>query len=432
MLLDFLCKCTEYIEEVKNKMKEQASKTKKLAEIIDNYSANHYHRFSDIVATRADGVWFWDADERKYLDMIATYSALNIGHNHPKIISCMRDALARGLPVMPHSVRTLAEAPFYRALCEFSHMEKVLPMNTGAEAFETAVKLARKWGYTQKGVESNKANIIVAHGNFHGRTLGALAASSNESHRANFGPFPEGFSSVPFGDARSIRDKIDSNTVAVLIEPIQGEGGVNIPPAGYLTEVKEVCREKGALFILDEIQTGFGRTGKNFAYEHEDAKPDVLIVAKSLGGGIYPVSAVLSSREIMDVFKPGDHGSTWGGNPYGCTVGLESINIIREEGLVASSAALGEYFKKQLTVVLKNSPRVKEIRGKGLLVGIELHSHAGSADMWCEKLLHAEGPIGLLCKGAGDKDQVIRFSPPLCITEEQIDTALDIIANVLL
>ncbi len=408
------------------------SQTEELTKVIDRHSANHYHRFPDIVAVRGCGVWIWDVEGRRYLDMIGTYSALNIGHNHPRIVSCMCNALAAGLPVVPHAVRTEAEASFYKVLCEFADMEAVLPMNTGAEAFETAVKLVRKWGYTQKGTEHNKASIIVAKGNFHGRTSAALAASDNESHRGFFGPFLRGFCKVPFGDADAIRKRIHPNTVAVLIEPIQGEGGVNIPPPGYLKEVQEICREEGILFILDEIQTGFGRTGKNFAHEHEDAKPDVLLVAKSLGGGIYPVSAVLSSREIMDVFEEGDHGSTWGGNAYACTVGLESIKILQDEGLTENAEILGNHFKEQLIVSLFGLPRVREIRGKGLLVGIELHPDAGPADKWCERLLHAKGAVGLLCKSAGDRDQVIRFSPPLCITREEIDLAVDIIRRVLL
>lgn len=390
---------------------------------IDALSARHYHRFPGVIFASARGVWVRDTEGREYLDCLAAYSAVNIGHNHPRI----ERAIAEDLPMLSHSLYARTELAYKKALCQFSGMEAVLSMNSGAEAFETALKLVRKWGYTRKGVPADAAEVIVAQGNFHGRTLAAISASSYEPYKAGFGPLVPGFVWAPYGDIEATIPLINARTVAVIVEPIQGEGGINVPPPGYLKALQKLCVASGVLFVLDEVQTGFGRTGQNFAYQHEDAKPDILLVGKSLGGGRYPVSAVLASREIMDTFEPGDHGSTWGENAFACRIGEEAINILRDEGLTENARILGEYFLRKLQDM--NLPIVSEVRGKGLLVGLELIPGAGDADIWCEKLLHAPGAVGMICKGT--RKNVLRLSPPLCINKDEIDLALDLIKRML-
>ncbi|MCH7783353.1 ornithine--oxo-acid transaminase, partial [candidate division KSB1 bacterium] len=369
-----------------------STRMQELSDEIDEYSAKNYGRVPDIVLSHAEGVKVWDVSGQMYIDMIAGYSALNMGHNHPRIRRALTGAMNRGLVMSPHSFRNEPEAGYYKALCDVSGMAAVLPLNAGVEAFEAAVKLARKFGHTELDIPQNKAEIIVAKNNFHGRTLAAISASSNESHRKNFGPFLRGFRKVLFGDAEAMRSAISERTAAVIIEPIQGEGGINIPPAGYLTEVKKMCKAAGPLFILDEIQTGFGRTGKMFAYMHENVKPDALLVGKSVGGGMYPVSALLLSEKVKDVLQPGDHGSTWGGNPYACTIGLESIRILQEEGLVENSATLGTYLLEQLKSRIGGLSSVTNIRGRGLFVAIEFEAGTVSAKELCMKLLKPVKP----------------------------------------
>ncbi|MBI2463172.1 MAG: ornithine--oxo-acid transaminase [Candidatus Spechtbacteria bacterium] len=398
------------------------SKTSDLVGRIEQSSAHHYKRFSGTVFARAKGAWLWDVEGCKYLDMLATYSAVSIGHNHPRIKRVLRQQLA----VVGHAFYFEQEAAYLQILTQVSGMEAALLMNTGVEAVETAIKLARKWAYTRKRVELNRAEIIFARDNFHGRTIGVIGGSSEEQYYKLFGPYPTfAYRVVPFGDTDMIKSAITPCTAAVLLEPIQGEGGIHIPPAGYLAEVKEICKKQNVLFMLDEVQTGFGRTGSMFAFEHEDVRPDVLIVGKALGGGTYPVSAILASRHLMDVFEPGDHGSTWGGNAMACAIGTETIKIIQEEGLVDNSAKMGECLKQRLLEITAGSPLVKEVRGRGLLVGIELAKEAGKADDWCARLLE----LGIICKGAHDK--VIRLAPPLVINRRDLDFFLGRFKQVL-
>ena len=387
----------------------------------DKYGAHNYHPL-DVVIDKGEGIWVYDVDGNKYLDCLSAYSAVNHGHCHPRLISAMTEQ-ARQLTLTSRAFRNDKLGPFYKTLCDLTGYPMTLPMNTGAEAVETAIKAARKWGYVTKGVAPNAAEIIVCEGNFHGRTTTIVGFSSEEAYKENFGPFTPGFFSVPYGDTRALEAAITENTVGFLMEPIQGEGGVIVPPEGYLKEVRRICDKHNVLFIADEIQTGLGRTGKLFACDHEDVRPDVMIIGKALSGGFYPVSAVLSDREVLGLFQPGDHGSTFGGNPLGAVIGTEALNVLVEENLIENADTLGQYFQERLAEI--PSPHVKEVRGKGMLIGVELKTEAGGARRFCEALQER----GILCKET--HEHVIRFAPPLVITREEIDWALDAITNVL-
>ena len=388
---------------------------------VERYSANNYHPLP-IVIEKGEGVWVYDVDGKKYLDMLSAYSALNQGHRHPKIIGALLEQAAK-VTLTSRAFHNETMGAFLKTLCQMTGFEKALPMNTGAEAVETALKAARKWGLVKKGVPENQGEIIVCENNFHGRTVTIVSFSTEDQYRYGFGPFTPGFVSVPFGDAEALEKAISENTVAILAEPIQGEGGVLVPPAGYLAKMRELATRHNILMMLDEIQTGLGRTGRLFAYEYEDAKPDVLLLGKALGGGVYPVSAMLSEDRVMDVFGPGDHGSTFGGNPLGCAVGLAALEVLEDENLVDQADSLGQYFRAGLENL--QSPLIKEVRGKGLLIGVEIKEEHGKARPFCERLMEH----GLLCKET--HDYTIRFAPPLTITKEEIDWALGRIAEVL-
>ncbi len=382
----------------------------------DTYGAHNYHPL-DVVIARAEGVWVYDVEGKRYMDFLSAYSAVNQGHCHPRIYQALVEQ-AKRVTLTSRAFRNDRLGQFLKKVAELSGMEMVLPMNSGAEAVETAIKAARKWAYTKKGVPDNKAEIVVCENNFHGRTTTIISFSSEKQYKEHFGPLTPGFKMVPYGDARAIEQAITPRTAAVLIEPIQGEGGIIIPPEGFLQEVQEICRKNNVLFICDEIQTGLGRTGKMFAFQHEQGvKPDMLIIGKALSGGFYPVSAVVSSREVLGVFKPGDHGSTFGGNPLAAAIAVEALKVIEEEKLPERSAELGQYLMDRLRQI--ESKHVKEIRGRGLFIGIELNKEAGGARRFCEFLQQE----GLLCKET--HENVIRLAPPLVISKEEIDWALD-------
>jgi len=395
--------------------------TQHLIEQCENFGAHNYHPLP-IVIEQGEGIWVWDVEGKKYMDMLSAYSALNQGHRHPRIIQALKDQ-ADKLTLASRAFHVESMAAFLEKATALCEMEMALPMNTGAEAVETAIKMARKWGYETKGVDRDRAEIIVFENNFHGRTTTIVGFSSEESYKEGFGPFAPGFRIIEYGNLKALEAAISKNTVAVLMEPIQGEGGILIPPAGYLEETRALCDKHNVLFMLDEIQTGLARTGKLFAYQHEDVKPDVLILGKALGGGVIPVSMVLASREVMGVFRPGDHGSTFGGFPLACAVGSASIDVLIDENLAARSAELGEYFMTCLREM--NSPHVKEVRGKGLLIGMEIKESSGKARPYCEALMAR----GLLCKET--HESVVRFAPPLIITKEEIDQAMEHIAEVM-
>jgi ornithine--oxo-acid transaminase len=371
-----------------------------------------------VVISEAEGVWVKDVEGKKYLDMLSCYSALNFGHRHTKIIQAFVNQINR-LTLTSRAVYTDAMAIFCKELAEFCQMELVLLMNTGAEAVETAVKTARKWGYEVKGVPKYEAEIIVCENNFHGRTTTIISFSSEELYKKQFGPFTPGFKMIPYADIEALSKAISKNTVAFLVEPIQGEGGVVVPPEGYLKQVHDICKQNNILFMLDEIQTGLGRTGKRFAWEWEGAKPDVLILGKALGGGVYPVSAVVSSKKILGLYKPGEHGSTFGGNPLASAVGIASIRLLVEEDLCKNADEIGKYFIKRLKEI--KNPAIKEVRGKGLLIGMELNAPARP---YCERLLKE----GLICKETHER--VIRFAPPLIIKKQEIDQAINKIKKI--
>lgn len=395
--------------------------TKDFIALEEQYGAHNYHPL-DVVIEKAEGVWVYDVDGRKYLDCLSSYSAVNQGHVHPEILKALLEQ-AKRVTLTSRAFRNDQLPLLYKELSEMTGYDMSLPMNSGAEAVETALKLARKWAYTVKGVPRHKAEIIVAEGNFHGRTISIVTFSSEPLYRDDFGPFTPGFVTVKYGDAQAVEKAINPNTAAVMLEPIQGEAGVIVPPAGYLKEVAEICRKNNVLFMADEIQTGLARTGKLFASHHEDVRPDVVIVGKALSGGFYPVSAVLADKELLGLFKPGEHGSTFGGNPLGAAVARASLRVIREEKLAERAQQLGEYFMEQLTEI--PSPHVKEVRGKGLLIGVELKPEAGGARRFCEALQTR----GILAKET--HDHVIRFAPPLVIDRETIDWALPSIREVL-
>ena len=387
----------------------------------EEYGAHNYHPL-DVVIERAEGVWVYDVDGNKYLDCLSAYSAVNQGHVHPEILQALLDQ-AKRVTLTSRAFRNDQLPLLYKELSEMTGYEMSLPMNSGAEAVETAVKLARKWAYQVKKVPRHQAEIIVAAGNFHGRTVTIVSFSTEPSYRDDFGPFTPGFVTVKYGDADAVAKAITPNTAAVLLEPIQGEAGVIIPPAGYLKKVAEICRKNNVLFMADEIQTGLGRTGKLFAAQHEDVRADVTIIGKALAGGFYPVSAVLADKAILGLFTPGEHGSTFGGNPLAAAVSRAALRVIREEKLAERSQQLGEYFTEQLSEI--PSPHVKEVRGRGLLIGVELKPEAKGARRFCEALQKK----GILAKET--HDNVIRFAPPLVIDKETIDWALPSIREVL-
>lgn len=394
------------------------------AELIaleDLYGAHNYHPL-DVVISKASGVWVFDVDGKRYLDCLSAYSALNHGHVHSRILSAMVEQ-AQNLTLTSRAFRNDRLPLFYQQLSQLTGYEMSLPMNSGSEAVETAIKLARKWAYEVKNVPQNKAEIIIAQGNFHGRTTTIVSFSSEESYKENFGPFTPGFTMVRYGDIEDLEKAITPETAAFLVEPIQGEGGVIIPPEGYLRKAKELCQKNSVLFIADEIQTGLGRTGKLFACDHENVRPDIMIIGKALGGGFYPVSATLADRDILGLFQPGQHGSTFGGNPLAAAVASEALTVLIEEGMIENSAVMGEYLLEQLIEI--SSPIVKQVRGKGLLVGIELKREAGGARKYCEALMER----GILCKET--HETVIRLAPPLIIKREDIDWALPAIRDVL-
>jgi len=391
---------------------------KDLMEMDDTYGAHNYKPL-DVILNKGEGVWVWDVEGNKYMDMLSSYSALNHGHRNPVIIKKMKEQLDK-LTLTSRAFRNDQLPLFLKKVCEVTGMEMALPMNTGAEGVETALKATRKWGHKVKGIPENKAEIIACSNNFHGRTITIISCSTEEQYRDGFGPMTPGFPIVPYGDAKAIEEKINENTAGVLIEPIQGEGGIVVPPEGYLKEVKEICNEKNVLVIFDEIQCGLGRTGKMFAWQWENAKPDGIILGKALGGGVYPVSVFAASKEIMGVFNPGDHGSTFGGNPVGAAVGVAALEYLIEKDLPGKALELGNYFMGKLRS-LKN-PVIKEVRGKGLLIGLELKEKARP---YAEQLKEK----GLLCKET--HGVVIRFAPPLTITKEELDWAFEQVQDVL-
>ncbi len=395
--------------------------TQEFIALEEQYGAHNYHPL-DVVIERGEGVWVYDVEGRKYLDCLSAYSALNQGHIHPKILTAMLDQAAK-LTLTSRAFRNDQLPLFYKELSDLTGYEMSLPMNSGAEAVETALKLARKWAYEVKKVPRPQAEIIVCAGNFHGRTITAISFSSEPLYKNDFGPFTPGFIVVPYGDARAIDNAITENTAAVMIEPIQGEGGVIIPPKGYLERVAQLCKQNNILLIADEIQTGLGRTGKLFACQYENVRPDVTIIGKALSGGFYPISAVLADTPLLGLFQPGEHGSTFGGNPLAAAIGRAALGVIVEEHLVERAAEMGEYFLEQLIEI--PSPHVKEIRGKGLLIGVELKPTAGGARRFCEALQTR----GILAKET--HANIIRFAPPLIIDKDTIDWALPSIRDVL-
>ncbi len=396
-------------------------KTQEYIALEEQYGAHNYHPLN-VVIERGEGVWVYDVDGKKYLDCLSAYSALNQGHVHPKILEAMLEQ-AKKVTLTSRAFRNDQLPLFYKEFSEMTGYEMSLPMNSGAEAVETAVKLARKWAYQVKGVPRHRAEIIVCAGNFHGRTTTIVSFSTEPSYRDDFGPFTPGFVTVPYGDASALEQAITPDTAAFLVEPIQGEGGVIIPPAGYLKKVAEICRKNNVLLIADEIQTGLGRTGKLFASDHEGVRPDILVVGKALSGGFYPVSAVLADSPVLGLFQPGEHGSTFGGNPLAAAIARAALRVIREENLAGRADELGTYFVEQLAEI--PSPHVKEVRGRGLLIGVELKPEAGGARRFCEAL---QGR-GILAKET--HENVIRFAPPLVIDKDTIDWALPSIREVL-
>jgi ornithine--oxo-acid transaminase len=388
---------------------------------VERYSAHNYHPLP-IILSRGEGAWVWDIEGKRYLDCLAAYSAVNQGHRHPAIVRAAQEQLDR-LTLTSRAFHNDQMGPFLRELCELTGYEKALPMNSGAEAVETAIKAVRRWGYRVKGIPADRAEIIVCANNFHGRTTTVVSFSTEEAYRADFGPLTPGFKVIPYGDAAALEAAITPRTAAFLVEPLQGEGGVIVPREGYLRETAEICRRYNVLFVADEIQTGLGRTGKLFCCEWEDVKPDVLVVGKALSGGFYPVSAMLSGEEIMGVFNPGDHGSTFGGNPFGAAVARAALRVIVDEGLPERARELGDWFMERLRAL--DSPHVKEVRGKGLMVGVEIKRESGAARPYCEALMER----GILAKET--HEQVVRFAPPLVVERADLEWALEHIGEVL-
>ena len=390
-------------------------------ELDKRFGARNYEPL-DVVLTRGEGVWVFDVEGRRYLDCLSSYSAVNQGHCHPRILRALVEQAQR-LTLTSRAFYSDQLALLYQELNELTGYDLALPMNSGAEAVETAVKVARKWAYRIKGVPRHQAEIIACQGNFHGRTISMISLSTEAIYREDFGPFTPGFVIVPYARADAIRQAITPNTAAVLLEPIQGEGGVIVPPGGYLEEVNEICRQENVLLMADEIQTGLGRTGAFFASQHENVRPDVIIIGKALSGGFYPVSAVLADKPVLGLMEPGEHGSTFGGNPLAAAVAREALKVIVEENLVENAAQMGTYFQEQLAEI--PSPHVREVRGRGLLIGVELKPEAGGARRFCEALRQE----GILCKET--HKHVIRFAPPLVINRTTIDEALPAIRRVL-
>ncbi|RAS89949.1 ornithine--oxo-acid transaminase [Priestia endophytica] len=384
----------------------------------ETYGANNYHPLP-IVISEAEGVWVKDPEGNRYMDMLSAYSAVNQGHRHPKIIDALKKQADR-VTLTSRAFHSDQLGPWYETICKLTKKEMALPMNTGAEAVETAIKAARRWGYTNKQIEENKAEIIACDGNFHGRTMSAVSLSSEEEYKQGFGPLLPGIKRIPYGDLEALQKAITPNTVAFLIEPIQGEAGIVLPPEGFLKAAANICKKENVLFIADEIQVGLARTGKMFACDWEDVEPDMLILGKALGGGVFPISCVVANKDILGVFNPGSHGSTFGGNPLACAVSLASLQVLEEEHLAERSFRLGEYFKEQLKKI--NSSLIKKIRGRGLFIGVELTT---SARPYCERLKEE----GLLCKET--HNTVIRFAPPLIISQEDLDWAIRKIHSVL-
>ena len=390
-------------------------------QLEEQFGAHNYKPI-DVVLSRGQGVWVWDVNGNKYLDCLSAYSAVNQGHCHPKIMQVLIDQ-AQKLTLTSRAFRNDQLGLFYQEICELTRSHKILPMNSGAEAVETAIKTVRKWGYSVKGVPDDQAEIIVCENNFHGRTISIVSFSTNSNARSGFGPFTPGFKVIPFDDVQSLETAITPNTVAFLVEPIQGEAGVIIPQAGYLKAAKELCEKHRVILILDEIQTGLGRTGKLLAEEHDGIEADLTLIGKALSGGFYPVSAVLSNTEVMSVLQPGEHGSTFGGNPLACAIARAALKVLVEEGLIENAASMGAYFLEGLKQIA--NPNIKEIRGKGLMIGVEFYPEAGGARQYCVKL---KGK-GLLCKET--HDHIIRLAPPLVITKEEVEWALERIESVL-
>ena len=393
------------------------TKSEKIIELTNHYGAHNYVPLP-IVVSEAEGIWVTDPEGNKYIDMLSAYSAVNQGHRHPKIIQALKHQAER-VTLVSRAFHSDNLGEWYEKICKLAGKDKALPMNTGAEAVETALKAARRWAYDVKGIEPNQAEIIAFNGNFHGRTMAPVSLSSEAEYQRGYGPLLEGFRKVDFGNEAQLKEAINENTAAVLVEPIQGEAGINIPPEGYLKTIRDLCDEHNILFIADEIQAGLGRTGKLFACDWDNVKPDVYILGKALGGGVLPISVVLADNEVLDVFTPGSHGSTFGGNPLACAVSITALDVIIDENLPEHSNELGEYFKTELQKI--NHPAIKEVRGRGLFIGMELHE---SARPFCEALKEK----GLICKET--HDTVIRFAPPLIITKEEIDEALNRIRSV--
>ncbi|MCZ7586872.1 MAG: ornithine--oxo-acid transaminase [Deltaproteobacteria bacterium] len=393
---------------------------KTLMEIADAYGSNNYRPLPVVIA-RGEGVFLYDVDDRRYMDMLSAYSAVSHGHSHPRMVRALSEQAAR-LCVTSRAFHSDQIGPFMKELCELTGMEKVLPMNTGAEAVETAVKAARKWGYVKKNIPAGQAEIIAFEGNFHGRTTTIVSFSSEELYKKYFAPFTPGFKIIPYGDAGALRDAVTDNTCAVLVEAIQGEAGVRVPPDGFLRDVRRLCDERNLLLMLDEIQTGLGRTGKMFCYEHDGIRPDVLILGKALGGGVLPISAAVSSAEVLGVFVPGEHGSTFGGNPLACACAREALRILVEDDLPGRAARLGGRLRSGLEAI-KND-QIIDVRGKGLLLAVEFGPGERTARQYCEGLM-AEGILAKETHGT-----TVRFAPPLVITEEQVDWALERITKV--
>lgn len=394
------------------------NKSENVIQQTEKYGANNYHPLP-IVIHKAEGVWVEDCEGNHYMDLLSAYSSVNQGHRHPKIIAALKEQ-AELVTLTSRAFHHDLLGPWYEKICTLTNKEMALPMNTGAEAVETAIKTARRWAYDVKGVSENKAEIIACVNNFHGRTMAAISLSSEESNQRGFGPLLEGCVTIPFGNIDALREVINENTAAFLIEPIQGEAGVNIPPVGFLKEAYELCKEQNVLFIADEIQSGLGRSGKLFASDWDEVEPDIYILGKALGGGVFPISCITANRDILGVFEPGSHGSTFGGNPLACAVSIAALNVIIDEKLSERSNELGTYMMNELKKI--KNPMIKEVRGRGLFIGMELTELARP---YCEKLKEE----GLLCKET--HDYVIRFAPPLIIEKDDLDWAIEKIKKVL-
>ena len=395
--------------------------TQDYIQLENDYGATNYKPL-DVVLTKGQGIWVWDVEGNRYLDCLSAYSAVNQGHCHPRIAAVMKEQAER-LTLTSRAFRNDQLGSFYKELCELTHSHMALPMNSGAEAVESCIKAVRKWGYREKGISEGKAEIIVCENNFHGRTITLVGFSTESQYRDGYAPFTPGFKIIPFGDAQALEQTITPNTVAFLIEPIQGEAGIIVPPTGYLKHVRQICTAHNIALMTDEIQTGLGRTGKLLAEEHEGVEADLTMIGKALSGGFYPISAVLSNKQVLGVFQPGDHGSTFGGNPMACAVARMALKVLVEEGMIENSAKMGDYLMRKLANI--SSPYIKEVRGKGLLVGVELHKEAGGARRFCEALMAK----GLLCKET--HQHVIRFAPPLIIQKENIEWAIEQVETVL-